>query len=477
MSKFVRRHRWAVAAGLLGALGLLLGLAAAVLQERPLAVLGALGLVLGLSLALVQARRAAVARDLAQRHLLRARAIARDVVERHAQAIQFLPGGAALQAQMLGDLVGHLQSLLQQNEADLTLTAELACAHARLAHLQSEQPLLARLEFDAAQQHATQALQLFGRCSDSLRSNQHIWHARAWRARAAVARSHKDLPQALEAAAQMAAVLQASLRAHGPDPSVLAELGSAHFVRGQLLFAWGLPSLQRPEEADKAYAKAAAAYESLLAKTPDQADERHQLATAQGARMMVAFTLGDTAAAITLGEQALAARELNLAQQPDHVAMRNALVSEALNLSYVLMESGQPVRALDLADLGLKHLQQLASADPGHTAWAHAMVRAGLHRARPLVALQRAQDALPLLQALTEPDAPPERTGGPNRAAWARLELARAWHTLGDGQRAQEALGEAPEYLAKAAQAAPQDALLQRLHVQGQAVRQLCAAG
>ena len=112
LSKFVQRHRWAVAAAGLGALGLLLGLAAALLQERPLAVLGVLGLAAGLALALAQARQAAQARDLAQGHLLRARAIARDVVERHAQAIQYLPGGATLQARMLGDLIEHLRNLL-----------------------------------------------------------------------------------------------------------------------------------------------------------------------------------------------------------------------------------------------------------------------------------------------------------------------------------------------------------------------------
>jgi hypothetical protein len=436
-------------------------------------VLGVGGLAAGLALALVQARQAAQARDLAQGHLLRARAIARDVVERHAQAIQYLPGGATLQARMLGDLIEHLQSLLQQNEADLTLAAELASAHARLAHLQAEQPLLARQEFGAADEHAVQALRLFERCASQapLRPEQHIWWARAWRSRAAAARSRQALAESLDAIARMPAVLQAALQRHPRDADLLAELGSAHFGRGQLLFAWGLPSLQRPDEADAAYAEAASVYDELLAAGKGGADARHQLATAQGARMMVAFTRGDAATAIALGEQALATRVRNLAERPDHVAMRNALVSEALNLSYVLMECGDPARALPLADRALSHLHTLAQADPGHAGWAHAVVRASLHRARPLVALKRAEEALPLLEALADPAAPAERNGGPNRAAWARVEWAHAWHTLGDDTRAREILADAPATLARAAAAAPDDALLQRLHARALAVR------
>ncbi len=73
--KFLRRHRWAVLAAALGGLGLLTGLATALLQRRVALALAAVGVCAGLVMALAQARRAQLARDDAAR--------ARDDAQRH----------------------------------------------------------------------------------------------------------------------------------------------------------------------------------------------------------------------------------------------------------------------------------------------------------------------------------------------------------------------------------------------------------
>ena len=67
LAKWLGRHRAAALAATLGALGLLSGLAATLLQGRVVLALGALGMAAGLVLALVQARRAQLARDEAAR--------------------------------------------------------------------------------------------------------------------------------------------------------------------------------------------------------------------------------------------------------------------------------------------------------------------------------------------------------------------------------------------------------------------------
>ena len=75
LGKFLRRNRWAALAAALGGLGLLTGLAAALLLQRTALALAAIGVCAGLVLALAQARRAQLARDDAAR--------ARDEAQRH----------------------------------------------------------------------------------------------------------------------------------------------------------------------------------------------------------------------------------------------------------------------------------------------------------------------------------------------------------------------------------------------------------
>jgi eukaryotic-like serine/threonine-protein kinase len=136
-AKFVRRHRVAVLASALGSVGLVLGLAASLVQGRWLGALGAAGLVAGLALALLQARRAALARDTAQRHAAELRRVCREVVVEYGDAITHVPGGQRRQAELLATSTGYLERLLSASDEEPALrqelVAELGAMHARPA--------------------------------------------------------------------------------------------------------------------------------------------------------------------------------------------------------------------------------------------------------------------------------------------------------------------------------------------------------
>ncbi len=161
LRKFVARNRWAVLAGSLDGIGLVTGLAAALLQGREAAALGVIGLAGGLGVALAQGRQATLARDLAQTRLAQTRAIASDVMVRHADAIHYLPGGLTLKAELLKNMIAHLDRLALQADADAAFAGELAMAYSRLAELQSENLLASTREGQASDANAIKALALF----------------------------------------------------------------------------------------------------------------------------------------------------------------------------------------------------------------------------------------------------------------------------------------------------------------------------
>jgi tetratricopeptide (TPR) repeat protein/ElaB/YqjD/DUF883 family membrane-anchored ribosome-binding protein len=454
LDKFVRRNRWAVLAGVVGGVGLVAGLAATLVQGRVAAALGVLGLAVSLGLALVQAQRAAAARDRAQAHLAEARAIASDVMVRHADAVHFLPGGAALKVQLLQNMIGHLDRLASQAGRDAAFSGELAMAYSRLAHLQSDQLLMAMDQPQDADAHALRSLPLFdaGLSAHGGNPGYGIWWARAWRTRAAAARHRGDVAAALHAYEQMASVVEAALKRHPGDGELLSELGSAHLGRGQVFNTWGLAHLNRPDDAMSAFAQAEAVYQQLVDEGRASVEDRHELGTIAGARMMVCHDRGLIEQALAHGERALRVRHENLALQPDHVALRNALATEANNFGFVLLTAGLPERALASCEISRAQMCHLEAADPAFAGWRDARLHGQLHLGRALLALGRAEEASGFLSELVAHGA----ARGGARMAWTRLEWARALERLQQPAEARrEALAAEPELAAAAAREDP----------------------
>jgi serine/threonine protein kinase len=455
LDKFVRRNRWAVLAGVVGGIGLVSGLAATLLQGRVAAALGVLGLAGGLGMALLQAQRAAAARDRAQAHLAEARAIASDVMVRHADAVHFLPGGATLKVQLLQNMIGHLDRLANQAGNDAAFSGELAMAYSRLAHLQSDQLLMAMDQPQDADAHALRSLPLFQAGEPVHGGNPHygIWWARAWRTRAMAARHRGDAAAALEGFEQMAAVVERALLRHPRDGQLLSELGSAHLGRGQVFNTWSMANLQRPGDALAAFAQADALYQGLVDEGRASNEDLHQLGTIAGARMMVCFDQGRVDEAVAHGERAVQVRQVNVERDPDHVAYRNGLATEANNLGYVLLQAGRPEQALAYARLSQEQLLALEAADPGFQGWRDNRILGSLHLARALLGVGQTEQALPLLEELVQHTA----AAGTVRAAWGRLELAGTCERLGRAACARLHADAAWSVLAGAAAAAPED--------------------
>ncbi len=474
LGKFMRRNRWPVLAGVVGGTGLFMGLAATLLQGRAAAALGVLGLAGGLGLALVQGQRAAASRDRAQAHLAEARAIASDLMVRHADAVHYLPGGGALKAEVLQGLIGHLDRLAAQAGNSAASCGDLAMAYARLAHLLNDRLLLPQGQEAEAERHAQRSQALFeaGEPAHAANPWYFIWWSRAWRVRTAVVQHRDDLPAAQRAAQQMVTVAERGLLQHPGQEELLSELGSAWLVSGQLCAAWSLHNLHQYEAALDAFGRSRAIYQDLVDRGKATAEDRHQLGTLDGACMMVCFDLGRADEAVAHGEAALQQRHANVDAHPDHVAYRNALGVEANNFAYVLNALGRFDGALacgEIVDGALLHLER---ADPGHAPWRETRLRASLHRARALAGLGRPAEAVPLLQVLCDPAAPPSLTGGPWRTAWARLELALALHALGRTAEAVSHARHAAPVLDAAAQAQADDP---HLVLQAQRCRSLLA--
>ena len=454
LGKFVRRNRWAVLAGSLGGVGLATGLAAALLQGREAAALGVVGLAGGLGMALLQSRQATLARDLAQSRLADTRAIVSDVMVRHADTIQYLPGGLRLKAELLENMIGHLDRLASQARGDAALVGEVAMAYSRLADLQSDNNVATLNQGAAGDANAIKALALFEAGDSAHARNPEFatWWARAWRTRALAARQRADTTEALRSVQAMEDAVRRGLLLHAGNATLLSELGSALFLRGQLHNSQALAHLGQPEAALAAFAQAEPIYQQLLhsdnrASADDLATYRHQLGTIAGARMLVEHNRGHDAAAVGFGEEAVAWRQQNLALQPEHVAFRNGLAIEANNLATVLLDIGDAARALPFCDLTAQHLLHLEQQEPDTPTWRETRVRLSLHQARALRGVGRPEAALPVLLTLLDADWLQRSPAGAWRLAWTRLELAlcrcalrQQAAALADAQAAHQAL-------------------------------------
>ncbi len=495
LGKFVRRNRWAVLAGGLGGLGLATGLSAALLQERYAAMLGALGLAGGLALALLKAREAAVARDqalgharqaaeardLAQTRLAETRAIVSDVMTRHADAVHYLSGGVQLKAEVLTNMIGHLDRLAAQSGGDAAFAGELAMAYARLAETQADNRLASVGQTSDSELNAGKALALFAQGEPAHAGNPRygMWWGRAWRTRAQAARARGDLPAMQQAYDGMEAAVRRALQQHPHDGPLLGELGSAHVGRGQLYDIAGDNSLGRPDAALAEFAAAEAVYRRLVetppADDPDPLVHLHQLGTIAGARMLVCLKHGRLAEALEHGERALGWRRAVLAREPGNVGFRNALATEAMNLATACLDADQPARALALSSEAHAVLQQLVDADPGLAPARRALHFMALHHGRALHATGHMAEAAEVLRAVWQAPELAADAGGRRRQARAALELARTQRAQGDVPQAALTAHDALARFTQHLQAEPADAEVWLLLAQTQALLQALA--
>jgi hypothetical protein len=249
------RQRAAWLASVLGSVGLVLGLAASLVQDRWLGAVGVAGLAAGLALALLQARRAALARDSAQRHAAELRRVCGEVVVEYEDAITHVPGDQRRQAELLATSAGYLERLLSASDEEPALrqdlVAELGAMHARLAHLRSSGEFNAREDAALVVQHAGRARVLLAEAEHggALPPAAWEWWALALGDLARQAQTGQQLDNALAHLDESDPVLQRGLRRH-PGHATLQRLrGEMVMLAVQVHDGWDRPDLAQPEQA------------------------------------------------------------------------------------------------------------------------------------------------------------------------------------------------------------------------------------
>ena len=120
-AKFVRRHKGAVAAGLLLCVSLIGGIIGTAWQARR---------------ARVQERIAKSEQALAQRRFDDVRKLARSVLFDYHDAIKDLPGSTPVRARLVRDALEYLDALARDAGQDVSLQRELASAYMRVGDVQ-----------------------------------------------------------------------------------------------------------------------------------------------------------------------------------------------------------------------------------------------------------------------------------------------------------------------------------------------------
>ncbi|MBC7717563.1 MAG: serine/threonine protein kinase, partial [Pseudorhodobacter sp.] len=406
-AKFVRRHRVAVLASVLGSVGLVLGLAASLVQGRWLGALGVAGLAAGLALALLQARRAALARDTAQRHATELRLVCREVVVEFGDAITHVPGGQRRQAELLATSVGYLERMLPGSSEEVALrqelVAELGAMHARLAHLRSSGEFNAREDAVAVVQHVARARVLLCEAERgaALPPAAWKWWALALGDLARHAQVHQQLHEALAHLEESDQVLQRGLRQHPGHATLQRVRGDMVVLAVQVHYGWDRPDLGQPEQALLLLDSARAHYEPLLragVEAAERAEAVFQTGTVVSTRALLLARLKQFSAAAEAAREAISWREQATALQPHHRGYQGGLAADRNLRAGLCLDLGDAVGALQASTPGWAALQRLIAEDPGHDAWREQQRWLSFHHGRALLGTGRAEEACEVLQ-------------------------------------------------------------------------------
>ena len=407
LSKFVRRHRVAVLACVLGSTGLVFGLAASLVQGRWLGALGVVGSAGGLVLALLLARRTALARDTAQRHATELRLVCREVVVEFGDAITHVPGGQRRQAELLATSVGYLERMLSASSEEAAsrqeLVAELGAMHARLAHLRSSGEFNAREDEVAVVQHVARVRVLLREAERgaTLPPAAWKWWALALGDLARHAQVHQQLHEALAHLEESDQVLQRGLRQHPGHATLQRVRGDMVVLTVQVHFGWDRPDLGQPEQALLLLDSARAHYEPLLRADVDATERAQavfQTGTVFSTRALVLARLKQFSAAAEAVREALRWREQATALQPHHRGYQGGLAADRNLRAGLCLDLGDAAGALQASASGWVALQRLIAEDPGHDAWREQQRWLSFHHGRALLGTGRAEEACEVLQ-------------------------------------------------------------------------------
>ena len=371
--KWLNRNRAAAAAGGLGGLGLVTGVAATLLQGRVALALGALGLSAGLVLALVQARRAQLARDdaarsrdEATRHLGELRKLANTMVFEVNDALE--RGLTEGRRQLVHTAA---QSLEQQAGFEQLTDAErldLGQALSRLARLEGHQftPNLGNVPRALA--HYERALQVLQPMAQRQQANAR-WQgamATALHGHAAVMRALRRAPQGLASieraahhAGRAAALAPAEMSWRALECATLAQLADHAYP---VVRIFGMLAL---DDAQSHVARALACSQQLVAWAPGQAKAQQMRAYTMRLQAGFLAIAGQLQEAVALELAAFDVLEQTRNLQPHGATVWGTdCVPASIRVAITMRAAGQYESAAAAVDRALAHAEQRLRHDP-----------------------------------------------------------------------------------------------------------------
>jgi non-specific serine/threonine protein kinase/serine/threonine-protein kinase len=396
--KFLRRHRWAVAA----------------------ATVAVGSLVTGLGLAIWQARVAQAERARAERRFADVRRLANSLIFEMHEGIARLPGSTPVRALLVQRGLQYLDSLAGESAGDAQLQRELASAYDKVGDVQSDPwadnlgdstgglasygkaealrtALLARAPGDLAlrtelldtQRKMGTVLALAARDVESravfrralaedarrplpaggdpaqryLVARHVLYRARALRA-AAELEENFDLTPSLAAYETALAELRRLLPDH-PDPTaVRITLAEAVSDMGH-----ALPLFGQREQGLVRLREAVALREQLLAADNSNAKLRLDLLADQVDLGRLLRKLPDPAGAEATLQRAVEQASQLVLQDPVNTRSRRLRAQSHLELGHLRLDAGDPARALTAYGEAAAGLEELATTDPGNVSY------------------------------------------------------------------------------------------------------------
>jgi len=363
----------------------------------------------GASAALWQANKA-------EQRLASVKQITRDAVFRFGDAVTYVPGGMAIKAELLQQMVGTLDSLADLSADDAELRATTAMAYAKLADIEFNDTSSSLQRGEQAKAHAARALALGESVVEQRLADADfiIWYIRAVEAAARAERAQGRVAAGLAKLQPVLPLLeravQALPRAKVEDGRALqVEHARALHLRSQFLFKPGGGHLKRPTEALADLARARTELQALEAQA-HHAEIVYLLGSVDGAEALDRDALGELPAAVALARRALAARETIVGELPEDIEYRDALVTEAINAGKILLHAGDAAGALlaSTRGWGMNETLQREHATDAANAWAERRGRIAVHQARVLLANDRRTEALGVIAMGLAASPPPE---------------------------------------------------------------------
>ncbi|RTL16919.1 MAG: serine/threonine protein kinase [Burkholderiales bacterium] len=377
------------------------------IRRNPLAsglvVLSTVSVLGGTGAALWQARKA-------EQRLASVKQITRDAVFHFGDAVTYVPGGMAIKADLLQQMVGTLDRLSEVGSDDAELRAGAAMAYAKLADIEfnDTSASLSRREQGAA--HAARALALGASVVEERLGDAEfmIWYVRAVESSA---RSERAQGRAAAGLALLQPVLPlldravAALKHPGVGEdrrSLQLEHARALHLRSQFLFKPGGVHVDRPQDALGDLAQARRELLALEAEA-HHAELVYVLGSVDGAEALVRAERGELPDAVRLGREALQRREAVVRELPQDVEYRDALVTEAINLGKILLrlpDRHGAAEALQATTRGWEmNLVLLREhAQDAHSNWAARLPVLAVHHARALLANGQSVSALAVIR-------------------------------------------------------------------------------